>query len=236
MDETAQKHFYEKNPQTWVVVAAFNEAPAIADTLSELSQQFCHLLVVNDGSTDNTADVAERAGAIVLTHLVNLGQGASIQTGLEFACESGAQYVATFDADGQHRVSDLIVMLKALKDENLDIVLGSRFLSAHENMPFRRRILLRAATIFTNFTTGLTLTDAHNGLRVMTANTASKLTIQQNRMAHASEITAKIKRLGLRYKEEAVTISYTEYSLSKGQKISDSFKILYELFSEWLSR
>jgi polyprenyl-phospho-N-acetylgalactosaminyl synthase len=110
------------------------------------------------------------------------------------------------------------------------VVTGSRFLGGAENIPPARRAMLRAAVAFTRLTTGLKLTDAHNGLRVMTRAAASRLRIRQNRMAHASELVDQFSALGLKISEAPVTIVYSEYSLQKGQKMSNAIFILFELF------
>jgi hypothetical protein len=150
--------------------------------------------------------------------------------------EQGARYVATFDADGQHAVADLKKMLGVLMGNRLDVVLGSRFLGASLGLPRLRLIALKAAVLFTKATSGLPLTDAHNGLRAMTAEAARKLESTQDRMAHASEIINQIGRLELRYREVPVTIRYSEYSLRKGQKVRGSVGILVDLLVGWLSR
>jgi glycosyltransferase involved in cell wall biosynthesis len=191
---------------------------------------------VDDGSADATASAALAAGAVVLSHAVNAGQGAALQTGIDYALARGAAYVATFDADGQHQVEDLVTMLAALQVGTHDIALGSRFLGHAEGLPFVRRCVLKAAVRFTNLTTGLRLTDAHNGLRVMTAAAARRLHIHQDGMAHASELIEQVGRLGLRYVEVPVTISYSDYSKAKGQRLSNSFLILRDLFAGWLLR
>jgi len=220
----------------YVVVAAYCEPDIIMETVGTLVDCFPHVVVVDDGSPDATAERASRAGAIVLRHPFNLGQGAALQTGIAYALEQGARYVATFDADGQHAISDLNRMLEVLKEDNLDIVLGSRFLGESPDLPRLRWIGLKAAVLFTKLTSGLRLTDTHNGLRAMTADAARKLKITQNRMAHASEIINGIARLRLRYREVPVTIRYSEYSLSKGQKLTGSVNILVELLVGWLVR
>jgi len=224
------------NKALWVIVPAYNEAAVIEEVLKALHSRFTNVVVVDDGSSDDTIPLATRAGAWVLRHPINLGQGAAIQTGIEFAVERGAQYIATFDADGQHQVSDLLRMYESIVVENLDVVLGSRFKGSPIEAPPLRRVLLRIATIFTNFTTGVQLTDAHNGLRVFRSSAAIRLDIHQNRMAHASEIISRIGKLKLRYKEVPVSIRYTAYSLSKGQRFHDAGRVLYDLFSAWLSR
>jgi glycosyltransferase involved in cell wall biosynthesis len=220
----------------YVVVAAYCEAGIITETVGTLVDSFPHVVVVDDGSPDATAERASRAGAVVLRHPFNLGQGAALQTGIAYALEQGARYVATFDADGQHGIADLKRMLGVLKEDDLDIVLGSRFLDESTDLPRLRWIALKAAVLFTRLTSGLRLTDTHNGLRAMTADAAHKLKIMQNRMAHASEIINGIARFRLRYREVPVTIRYSEYSLSKGQKLTGSVKILVELLVGWLVR
>jgi glycosyltransferase involved in cell wall biosynthesis len=222
--------------KVYVVVAAYREAGVIAETIGELVERFPNVVVVDDGSPDATPERACQAGAFVLRHPFNLGQGAALQTGITYALERGANYVATFDADGQHAVADLERLLTVLIGEQLDVVLGSRFLGETEGLPRGRLIALKAAVLFTNATSGLRLTDAHNGLRVMTAAAASKLRITQDRMAHASEILNRIARLGLKYREVPVTIRYSEYSLRKGQKMRGSAGILVDLLVGWLSR
>lgn len=215
--------------KTYVVVPAYREATVIADTVAALTDRFPRVVVVDDGSPDATAERARHAGAVVLRHPFNLGQGAALQTGMTYALEQGARHVATFDADGQHDVSDLEGMLIVLVEKNLDIVLGSRFLGATHGLPRGRSMALKAALWFTRATSGLRLTDTHNGLRAMTAATARKLQLTQDRMAHASEIINGIARLKLRYQEVPVAVHYSEYSLSKGQKLSGSADIVVDL-------
>ena len=222
--------------EVYVVVPAYREADVIAETVGALGECFPHVVVVDDGSPDETAERACQAGAVVLRHPFNLGQGAALQTGIAYALEQGARYVATFDADGQHAVADLKKMLGVLMGDRLDIVLGSRFLGASEGLPRGRLIALKAAVLFTRATSGLRLTDAHNGLRAMRADAARKLESTQDGMAHASEIINQIGRLELSYREVPVTIRYSEYSLRKGQKVRSSVRILVDLLVGWLSR
>jgi glycosyltransferase involved in cell wall biosynthesis len=221
---------------TWVVIAAYNEAAVIAQVVSALVQRGDTVLAIDDGSTDETGSIGGAAGAIVVTHPINLGQGAALQTGIEFALQNGADYIITFDADGQHRASDIDALIEALLKYNADFALGSRFRGASVAMPLSRRLLLRAATWFTRATTGLQVTDTHNGLRAMTRRGASRITLRQNRMAHASELLHQIGRSGLRHVEVPVTIEYSLYSLAKGQRLADSVKILVDLSAQRLYR
>jgi glycosyltransferase involved in cell wall biosynthesis len=220
----------------WVVVAAYNEARKIADVVHGVRRAGHALVVVDDGSADSTAEQAAAAGAEVVRHPFNLGQGAALQTGIEFALAQGARFVVTFDADGQHRAGDITALLDALARNNADFALGSRVLGATVNLPPRRRLLLRAATWFTRMTTGLAVTDAHNGLRAMTRRGAGAIRLHQNRMAHASEILHQIAASGLTYVEAPVTVEYSAYSLAKGQRTSDALTILVDLFARRLRR
>jgi glycosyltransferase involved in cell wall biosynthesis len=224
------------NGDVWVVIPAFNEAPVLAGVLRDLSPTGCQLVVVDDGSADGTFDAALWAGAAVVRHPVNLGQGAALQTGLSFALRAGAEIIVTYDADGQHRVDDIQKLLNALRSSGADFALGSRFLAGHAEMPFTRRLLLRAAIWLTRLTAGLRLTDTHNGLRAMTRRGAQTIKLRQNRMAHASEILDQIAASGLRYVEVPVTIDYTSYSLGKGQKSTAAFDILIDMFGRALVR
>lgn len=220
----------------WVVVPAFNEADVLGQTLDGLLLRFRKIVVVDDCSKDETGEVAFGRGAYVCRHPVNLGQGAAIQTGIDFALGEGAEYLITFDADGQHRPEDATAMVTELMRSKSDVVLGSRFLGAAVGISRTRKALLKAAVLFTRLSTGLKITDAHNGLRVFTRAAAVKIKLRQNRMAHASEILNQIASQGLRYKEHPVTITYTEYSKAKGQRLAGAARIMLDLFLRRLYR
>jgi polyprenyl-phospho-N-acetylgalactosaminyl synthase len=223
------------NLPIWVVIAAYNEAKVIARVVGELARRGYNVVVVDDGSSDSTAERAT-AASVVVRHPINLGQGAALQTGIDYAVQQGADVIVTFDADGQHRAADIERLVAALRETRADFALGSRFLGRPIALPPARRLLLRAATLFTQLTTGLRLTDTHNGLRAMTRCGASVIRLRQNRMAHASEILAQIAASGLPYVEVPVRIEYTAYSLAKGQRLSDALAILFDLFARRLYR
>lgn len=217
------------NTKTWIVIAAYNEGSVIGNVVAGVLKEWDNVVVVDDGSKDNTGAEALKAGATVATHPINLGQGAALATGILYSLENGADYIVTFDADGQHHVEDIHNLVKSIEESNVDLVIGSRFLGTTQDMPARRRLVLKAAVLFTRLTTGLKVTDAHNGLRCFSKNAAKKIKINQNRMAHASEILEEAAKHKLKIKEEPVKITYTEYSLNKGQKLSNSINILLEL-------
>jgi glycosyltransferase involved in cell wall biosynthesis len=219
-------HTVAQARDVWVVIAAFNEAAVIRSVVGEVVAAGWPVVVVDDGSRDTTAAAARMAGVVVLRHAINLGQGAALQTGIDYALRRGAARIVTFDADGQHRVEDIPVLLDALGAA--DIALGSRFLGSVEGASAGRRALLRTATVVSNGMSGLRLTDAHCGLRAFRASAAPRLRITQDRMAHASELLRKIKTSALRVAEVPVTIRYTDYSMRKGQRGFAAVRILFD--------
>jgi polyprenyl-phospho-N-acetylgalactosaminyl synthase len=219
----------------WVLVAAYNEGRVITDVVRDLVRAGYTVVVVDDGSRDDTADLARAAGATTLRHAVNRGQGAALQSGLRYALDHGAQMLVTFDADGQHSVHDVPRLLEPILDGRADIVLGSRFLENTAVVPPGRRLLLRAAVAFTAFVTGVKLTDAHNGMRALSRRAAAQLDLRLDRMAHASEIIDQIARTGLPVAEVPVLVRYTPYSLNKGQRAGNAARIAWEYLFNRLS-
>jgi glycosyltransferase involved in cell wall biosynthesis len=213
---------------TWVVIAAMNEEAVIADVVAGVKRAGWSVVVVDDGSRDATAARALVAGANVLKHPINLGQGAALQTGIDYAIRHGAKYLVTFDADGQMNPDDIPALIAALDDA--DIALGSRFLGKVEGATGSRMALLKGAVVMSNRLSGLKLTDAHCGFRAFRAEIAPKLRITQDRMAHASELLRKIKTSGVRVVEVPVTIRYTEHSMRKGQHGFQAVRILFDYF------
>jgi glycosyltransferase involved in cell wall biosynthesis len=210
-----------------ILIPAYNEAGAIGKVVHELKQAgFAHVLVVNDGSRDATEEVARQAGAEVLSHPINRGQGAALQTGIEYLREVvQPDVVITFDADGQHLPSDIEKIAKPVLEGVSDVALGSRFLKNAEGVPASRKAMLKGAVLFTNTLSGVQLTDTHNGFRALGKKALSKINLTQRGMEHASEIIDEIKRHRLRYVEVPVTIRYTEYSQKKGQRTSNFVRL-----------
>lgn len=215
-----------------VIVPVFNEAEVLAGVLSELGAHFDHIICVDDGSSDGSAAIARAAGGLVLRHAVNLGQGAALQTGFDYVLRhTSHDHVVTFDADGQHCVADALVMLERARESGVDVVLGSRTAGSTTGQPIARWIVLSAALRFSRWSTGLDLTDTHNGLRVLNRKALSSLRLTQRRMAYASEFEALIARLDLLWLEHPVSVTYSPYSRSKGQGNLNAFNIVYDLFA-----
>jgi glycosyltransferase involved in cell wall biosynthesis len=223
------KHLDEVGRETFVVVPAYNEARVIGDVVRGLLTTFPNVVVVDDGSSDDTAAILKGLPVTVVTHYVNLGQGAALQTGIKHALERGASYIVTFDADGQHRIEDALAAVHMLSEGGCDAVCGSRFLGTTSNVPRTRKILLKAAVRLANLTTGTRMTDAHNGLRALSRKAAACLDLSQSGMAHASEIISQLRQHNMLIREVPVRIDYTEYSLAKGQSSLNSINILLDL-------
>lgn len=209
----------------FIVIPAFNEDAKIGCVISDLKNTGYHnILVVNDGSKDNTAAVAQKAGAQVLEHIINRGQGAALRTGIEYLREThDPDVIVTFDADGQHQVEDIEAMIKPVLENGCDIALGSRFLEKKSNVSFLRKVILKAATFFTNRISNIKLTDTHNGLRALGKKAIQKITITHRGMEHASDIIDEITKNHLRYVEVPVHIAYTDYSKCKGTNKNGDF-------------
>jgi polyprenyl-phospho-N-acetylgalactosaminyl synthase len=224
------------SPLIYVVIPAFNESRCVGDVVRRVKGRYSNVVVVDDGSADDTGRIARDAGARVLTHLINRGQGAALKTGIDYALMRGADIIVTFDSDGQHQLEDVDAMIGMLQSGPYDVVLGSRFLGAGGEVPWGRKITLKLGVVFTRMISNMRVTDTHNGLRVLSRKAAEQIQIRQDRMAHASEILDEIGRLGLRYCEAPTRILYTEYSLHKGQRSSAAFRILWDfLIDKWRS-
>lgn len=213
----------------WVLIPAFNEAGMISEVVQAVQKSGYSVLVVDDGSDDDTCERATQAGATVLRHIINLGQGAALETGMSWLRERDCDWVVHFDADGQHDASQIDDLLKQLGES--DVVLGSRFLpgSEHPGMEKGRKMLLRMARLFQNLITGIHLSDAHCGLRALNKKALTEIRLKESGMAHATELIMEIGKHKLSVSEIPVRVLYTEYSQAKGQSGSNAIRILFHL-------
>jgi len=218
------------NKNIVVVIPAHNERKTIGKVIKDLkNHNYNKIIVIDDGSTDNTDLVASTKGAMVVGYLHNYGQGHALSKGIDLAFQlDKPDIIITFDADGQHQAKDVKNLIKVIK-EGYDVALGSRFLKKNK-IPFFKKIILKGGVLMIKLFYGADVTDAHNGLRALSAKAAKVINITENRMAHASEIMEKIMKHQLKYKEVPVTIKYTKYSKLKGQSIFNALKILWRMF------
>jgi polyprenyl-phospho-N-acetylgalactosaminyl synthase len=219
--------------KTVIVIPAYNEERVIGKILDEIIKcQYHDVIVVDDGSGDKTAKIALETGATVLQHMINRGQGAALKTGMTCALDEGADIIVTFDADGQHLVSDIENLVEPIKNGEVSVTLGSRFLNNSAiNIPKFRKFILNIAIVFTRVVSKMNITDTHNGLRAFSRDALSKINMKQDRMSHASEILDEINYKKISYKEVPVTIMYSEYSTTRpgeNQSIFSFAKILFK--------
>jgi glycosyltransferase involved in cell wall biosynthesis len=212
---------------TVVIVRVYNEAPVVGAVISELVNAGLSVIAIDDASTDTSADEIDKAGAFRVSHPINLGAGGALQTGFEAALRfTDAQYIACFDADGQHQLFDLLDMIRLIR-EGYDVVMGSRFLGdAKTEMSFLRRAILKLATKIMNRGEGTRLTDAHNGLRLVARHVVARTRLSHAGMAYASELEHQLTRPEYKVIEHPVHILYTDYSRNKGQPLLNSVNIL----------
>jgi len=219
----------QSNTDVAVVIPALNEATVIGDVIGGLRACFPLVLLVDDGSTDGTGEAARAAGALVVRHGINLGQGASLSTGISAALRlPQVQWIVTFDADGQHQPEDAAALVARARAGDVDVVLGTRFGGATVEAGPAKRLLLKAAVLYTRAETKLPLTDTHNGLRAMSRAFASGLHIRDRGMGHATEILEQVASSRARWVEVPVHIRYTDYSKAKGQPMINSVNILFD--------
>ena len=222
----------------YIVIAAYNEKGSIARVIDDLHKHgYKNIIVVDDGSKDNTTQIAERKKVMVLQHILNRGQGAALKTGIDYAVQQGADIIITFDADGQHQAKEIKNLIKPVTSGKAEIALGSRFIDHKSDMPLSRVILLKGSVLVQRLFYGLKLTDAHNGFRAFSRKAAQKIEITADRMDHASQIINEIARKKISYKEVPVTILYTKYSMEKGVgSFSQAIKVLWKMILDKLHR
>ena len=215
------------------IIPAYNEEKNIYKTVQEVKLYLENVVVIDDGSSDKTACKAKEAGAKVLIHPINRGQGAALQTGNEYALLKQADLVVHFDGDGQFLASEISDLVKPIVENNYDIVFGSRFLEKKSAIPkFKTYIIYPLARIVNRIFLQVKTTDPQNGFRAMSKEAILKIKIENNGMAHCSEILYKTHLNKLKFKEVPITVIYHHF----GQKFSSGLKILKDLFVNKLNQ
>ncbi len=220
-----------------IIIPAYNEEKHIRDIIISCNiLGYNTIIVIDDGSIDNTAQIAQEAGAIVLPHIINRGPGAATQTGLAAAKMLGADIAITLDADGQHHAKDIRALVNALILQEKDIIIGSRFLNLDNHIPLLRRIFNKIANIIIFFLTGIYLTDTQSGFKAFSKNALEKLHITANGYEFSSEIIRQAKAYQLQLIEIPISVFYTSYSLSKGQNLATGINTIFKMMIRLLMK
>ena len=209
------------------LIPAYNEETTLAAVLKKTAPFVDHVLVVNDGSSDRTAEIANAHGATVVTHVINRGLGAAIGTGFAAAQKLGADMVITLDADGQHDAEEIPKFVEAV-EQGADVVIGSRMLT-RSGMPWYRQVANALGNLVTFVLFGAWVTDSQSGFRAFTDYALRQIEIKTNRMEVSSELIAESRRNKLNLVEVPIKAIYTDYSLSKGQSFLVGIKTLVKL-------
>jgi glycosyltransferase involved in cell wall biosynthesis len=214
----------------FVIISCYNEAKVVKKTVLEILEKGYSVVVVDDCSKDGSKKQLTGLPIYYLRHRVNMGQGAALQTGIDFAKRKGAKYFVTFDADGQHDRNDIEGMMQVIEKEKSDIVFGSRFLpGAKTNATNSRTFVLNTARYVNYLVSGIMLSDAYNGLRLFDRKAADSIRLTENKMAHATQFQVLAAKNKLKFSEYPNNIQYTEYSTRKGLRNWDGIKIFFEI-------
>ena len=218
------------NTEIFVIIPCYNEAAVIRNTVIEVLRHGYNVVIIDDSSKDNSKNELKGLPVYYLRHRVNLGQGAALQTGIDFALKKGAKYFVTFDADGQHDSDDIPGMIALLEKEKADIVFGSRFLPGSKtNVSRSRSFALNLGRYINYFTSGIMLSDSFNGMRIFSKQAAEKIKLTENRMSHPAQLLMLTAASKLKYTEYPVAVHYSDYSKNKGLKNKDGIKIIIEI-------
>jgi len=198
-----------KDMKIVVGLPAYNEEKNIAKIIVQLKKIFKNIVVCNDGSTDLTGEIAENLGVMVINHTRNLGYGASIRSLFTKAREIDADILVTFDADGQHRVTDIPKIIKEIEMDNADIVIGSRFSEGKsENVPKYRELGIKTITKVTNLSLKTKVTDSQSGFRAYNKKVLKDISPTEHGMGVSTEILIKANEKKFRITEIPITVIY----------------------------
>lgn len=216
------------------VIPAFNEEKTIGNIVRGTLSCADEVLVVNDGSSDRTLEIARDLGAKVLDLRVNCGLGSALRTGIKAALARGADIIVTLDADGQHNPSDIKKIIEPILKNEADVVIGVR--TEMGGMPVKRQLANYIANLITFFLFGIWVKDSQSGFRAFGKRAVELIDLKTSRMEVSSEIISEIKNKNLRLVEISIKPIYTDYSMSKGQNFFVGIETALKLFLRRLGK
>jgi len=218
--------------RVFCVIPAFNEEKYIYD-VAKIAKEFVDVVVVvDDGSIDKTFRRAIDSGAVVLRHEENMGKGAALRTGFKYALEHGADIVVTLDGDMQHDPLEIPKFLEKIREEDADIVVGSRFLEKVKGMPIQRRLSNFITTKVLNKVFKVPVTDSQSGFRAFKRKVLEKVTFKDNRYGAETEILIEAKRKGFNIVEVPISVKY-ENQKSKIRPIRETFSWIWLIIKKY---
>lgn len=205
-------------PHICIVMPVYNEASVIPDVVCELREagDFT-IIIVDDGSQDNSFGVAEKLGVFAVRHKINRGKGAAVKTGIEVAKRLNADVVVTMDGDGQHDPLDIEFLVKPIVEDGYDVVLGSRLID-HDGMPVIKIIANKIGNVFTWFFYGIFVSDSQSGFRSFSKYAIQVIDTKADKYEYDSKVIREMKNNRLKFVEVPVQVRYTEYSMGKKHK------------------
>ena len=218
--------------EIFVVVPAYNEEKTVSQIIEGIAKEGYNVVLVNDGSKDNTLNLAIESKRrypdkiFIVSHFINRGLGAALKTGIDVAVRKHAKYILTFDADGQHEISDIEKVVKPLQDGNADVCIGAR---PFKDMPFSKSFANSVMNFLTLVFYRRNVKDSQSGLRAFTSDAASQINIVSSGYAVSSEFIREISDKNFRLEEVTITTIYTPETQHKGTDAIVGLKILFKM-------
>lgn len=215
-----------ENPKIFIIIPAHNEEKNISSVLDGLIKKYQNIIVIDDGSSDNTINIIRNYPVILLNHIINRGQGSTLQTGNDYAIKNGADIIVHFDADGQFLIEEIDDLIKPIIEDDYDAVFGSRFLEKKSKIPWaKKNIILPLGKLTNKLFFKIKTSDPQSGFRAMKKEVAQLIQIEHDGMAHCSEILHKAFKNKLKIKEVSITVIYNDF----GQDFSGGIKIIKDI-------
>lgn len=226
-----------QDKKIFIVIPAYNEEKVIQNVILEVKNAgYGNIIMVDDGSADETYQEAKVAGAVPLRHKINRGKGAATKTGIEAAKLLGADIIVTMDGDGQHDPADIKNLILPILDGSYEVILGSRLVNP-DGMPWYKIMQNKIANIITWYLFGLWVTDSQSGFRAYSRHAAEVINTRGDRYEYDSEVLRELYIYKLKFKEIPIQVRYTDYSMGKIHKqgFVNGIITLYKMFWKLLN-